>query len=81
MAGLWDVLPCPSPHGRSPPYAPESNPAEGVWANLKGSLGKLAACTTRQLQRPVRTRVKQMQYRNDLLDGFIAETGLILAPR
>jgi putative transposase len=61
-------------------YAPELNPAEGVWANLKGSLGNLVACTTRQLATLARTRLKRMQYRHDLLDGFIAETGLVLAP-
>ncbi|WP_432873328.1 transposase [Microbispora rosea] len=27
---------------RLPPYAPEFNPAEGVWANLKGRLFNLA---------------------------------------
>jgi transposase len=65
---------------RLPPYTPTLNPAEGVWANLKGSLGNLAACTTRQLGALARTRLKRMQYRHDLLDGFIAETGLVLAP-
>ncbi|MBB4891875.1 hypothetical protein FHS39_000875 [Streptomyces olivoverticillatus] len=53
-------------------------PAEGVWAHLKKSLANLAACTTRQLASKARTRLKKMQYRADLLDGFIAETGLIL---
>jgi len=28
----------------------------------------------------VRTRLKRMQYRPDLLDGFIAETGLTTTP-
>jgi hypothetical protein len=65
---------------RLPPYCPELNPDEGVWANLKKSLGNLAACTTDQLATLVRTRLKRMQYRPGLLDGFIAETGLTLAP-
>ncbi|MEW1914944.1 transposase [Kitasatospora sp. NPDC085895] len=64
---------------RLPPYCPELNPDEGVWAHLKKSLGNIAACTTDQLAAVVRTRLKKMQYRPDLLDGFIAETGLTLA--
>ena len=56
------------------------NPAEGVWANLRNGLGNLAACTTDELAALVRTRLKKMQYRPGLLDGFIAETGLTLQP-
>jgi putative transposase len=63
---------------RLPAYTPELNPAEGVWANLKNSLGNLAACTTDELAALARTRLKKMQYRPDLLDGFITETGLVL---
>ncbi|MEY9997535.1 transposase [Streptomyces sp. V4I8] len=65
---------------RLPAYAPDLNPAEGVWAHLKKSLANLAAGTTDQLAAHTRTRLKKMQYRPHLLDGFIAETGLILAP-
>ncbi|MCX5233216.1 IS630 family transposase [Streptomyces sp. NBC_00233] len=62
---------------RLPPYTPDLNPAEGVWAHLKKSLANLAACTIRQLAAKARTRLKKMQYRPDLLNGFIRETGLI----
>ncbi|KKD09722.1 hypothetical protein TN53_01675 [Streptomyces sp. WM6386] len=65
---------------RFPPYSPDLNPAEGVWANLKNDLGNLAACTVDALADLARTRLKRIQYRPDLLDGFIAETGLTLAP-
>ena len=65
---------------RLPPYAPELNPAEGVWSHSKRSLANLAARTTDQLAILVRTRLKRMQYRPGLLDGFIAETGLTLEP-
>ncbi|MEV0694679.1 transposase [Streptomyces sp. NPDC050388] len=65
---------------RLPAYTTELNPAEGVWANLKNTLGNLAACTTDELAALARTRLKKMQYRPDLLDGFIAETGLVLRP-
>jgi putative transposase len=65
---------------RLPPYAPDLNPAEGVWANLKNDLGNLAACTIDHLAELPRTRLKKMQYRPGLLDGFIAETNLTLTP-
>ncbi|SHN34577.1 transposase, partial [Streptomyces yunnanensis] len=65
---------------RLPPYTPDLNPAEGVWAHLKKSLANLATCTTHQLASKARTRLKKIQYRADLLDGFIAETGLNLTP-
>jgi putative transposase len=51
-----------------------------VWANLKNDLGNLEACTVDALADLTHTRLKKMQYRPDLLDGFIAETGLTLAP-
>jgi putative transposase len=65
---------------RLPPYAPELNPVEGIWAHLKKSLANLAAYGTDQLAGLVRTRLKRMQYRSGLLDGFVAETGLVLEP-
>jgi transposase len=65
---------------RLPAYAPDLNPAEGVWAHLKKSLANLAPHSTDQLAAAVRTRLKKMQYRPALIDGFIAETGLILQP-
>lgn len=65
---------------RLPAYAPDLNPAEGVWSCLKRGLGNLAPHTTDQLATLARTRLKQMQYRLGLLDGFIAETGLVPRP-
>jgi putative transposase len=62
-----------------PPYAPELNPTERVWSHLKKGLANLAACSTDQLAGIVKTRLKRMQYRPNLLDGFIAHTGLNLA--
>jgi putative transposase len=59
---------------RLPAYAPDLNPAEGVWAHLKKTPANLAAGTTDQLAALTRTRLKKMQYRPTLLDGFIAET-------
>lgn len=65
---------------RLPAYAPDLNPTEGVWAHLKKSLANLAACNTDQLAALVKTRLRHMQYRPGLLDGFLAETGLTLEP-
>ena len=61
-----------------PSYAPDLNPAEGVWAHLKRGLANLAATTTDHLAAVVKARLKRMQYRPDLLEGFVAQTGLTL---
>jgi putative transposase len=63
-----------------PAYAPELNPAEGLWANLKRGLANLAPRDTDQLAAMVKTKLKRIQYRHGLLDSFIAETGLTLQP-
>ena len=63
-----------------PAYAPDLNPCEGVWANMKNGLGNLAACTADQLTAIVRTRLKRIQYRPALINGFLAQTGLTLEP-
>lgn len=63
-----------------PAYAPDLNPTEGVWSHLKGGLGNLAAATVDQLAAIVRSRLKRIQYRPDLLTGFLAQTGLTLDP-
>ena len=59
-----------------PAYAPELNPVEGVWANLKNGLGNLAVRGADQLAAVVKNRLKRVQYRPDLIDGFLAQTGL-----
>jgi putative transposase len=63
-----------------PPYAHELNPVEPVWSHLKRSLANLAKRNLAQLTALVKTRLKRMQYRPDLLGGFLASTGLDLAP-
>jgi putative transposase len=64
---------------RLPPYASELNPVEPVWSNLKRSLANLTKHDISQLTALVRTRLRRMQYRPDLLDGFLAKTGLDLS--
>ncbi|HBW19688.1 MAG: transposase [Streptosporangiaceae bacterium] len=63
-----------------PAYAPDLNPAEGVWANMKNGLGNLAARNVDQLAAIVRNRLKRIQYRPGLIDGFLGQTGLTLEP-
>jgi hypothetical protein len=65
---------------RLPPYAHELNPVEPVWSHLKRSLANLAKRNLPQLTALVKTRLKRMQYRPGLLDGFLASTRLDLAP-
>jgi hypothetical protein len=63
-----------------PPYAHELNPVELVWSHLKRSLANLAKRNIGQLTALVKTRLKRMQYRPALLDGFLASTRLDLTP-
>ena len=65
---------------RLPPYALELNPVERAWAHLKRSLANLVKRDIGQLAGLVRTRLRRMQYRPGLLDGFLAGTGLDLTP-
>lgn len=63
-----------------PSYASELNPAEGVWANMKNGLGNLAACTLDQLATIISSRLRRIQHRPDLIQGFLGQTGLDLEP-
>ena len=66
---------------RLPAYAPELNPAEGAWANMKNGLGNLAAADVDQLAAIIKNRLKRIQYRPALIEGFLAQTGLTLEPQ
>jgi hypothetical protein len=63
-----------------PPYAHELNPVEPVWSHLKRSLANLAKRNLAELTALVKTRLRRMQYRPALLEGFLAGTGLDLTP-
>jgi len=64
-----------------PAYAPDLNPVEGAWSTMKSSLGNLGSCSTpRQLAAIIKNRLKRIQYRPGLIDGFLAQTGLSLQP-
>ena len=56
--------------------APELNPTENLWSNLRRGLTNLAAGTVTDLACTAKNRLKRMQYRPGLVDGFLAATGL-----
>ena len=66
---------------RLPAYAPELNPVEGAWANMKNGLGNLAVRDVDHLAAVIKNRLKRIQYRPALIDGFLAQTGLSLEPQ
>ena len=54
-------------------------PTEGIWSSLKRSLANLAVKQDiGQLTALVKTRLRRMQYRPGLLEGFLAKPGLDL---
>ncbi|QJS99682.1 IS630 family transposase [Streptomyces asoensis] len=61
-----------------PAYAPELNAVEYLWAHVKHSLANLAGVALDRLAALVRNRLKRLQYRPDVLDGFLAGTGLAI---
>ena len=63
-----------------PPYAHELNPVEPAWPHMKRSLANMAKRNLSQLTALVKTRLRRMQYRPTLLEGFLASTGLDLTP-
>ena len=65
---------------RLPAYAPDLNPVEAVWSHLKRSIGNLAVDGVDHLLAIIKNRLKSIQYRTDLLEGFLAHTGLALEP-
>lgn len=62
---------------RLPAYASDLNPTEGAGAHLR-DLGNLVACGVDQLAATVKTLLKRIQYRPELIDGFLAQTGLTI---
>ena len=64
---------------RLPAYAPELNPVEKLWANLKGrELANLCAETLDEPIRAARRGVERVRNDEDLLFGFLKATGLSL---
>jgi transposase len=63
---------------RLPSYAPDLNPTEGVWSLVKRSLTDFAAANLDHLVRVMKRKLKKIQYRPGVLEGCLAETGLII---
>nr|WP_329528720.1 transposase [Streptomyces sp. NBC_01462] len=61
-----------------PAYSPELNPVEGLWAHVKRSLANLASVALGGLEALARNRLKRLQYRPAVLNGFLSGTGLAL---
>lgn len=63
-----------------PAYAPDLNPTENVWSNLRRSLANLTPGNTTDLAAITKNRLKAMQYRPRLINGFLTATGLMAPP-
>jgi transposase len=63
---------------RMPAYAPELNPAEGIWSLLKRAMANFAAPGLDHLVRIVKRKLKKIQYRPHLITGCLTATGLTI---
>jgi len=59
-----------------PPYAPDLNPVEDLWSHLKRGLANLTPLNLADLVPVLHQHLRRIQQRPDLLDGFLAHTGL-----
>nr|WP_079407741.1 hypothetical protein [Streptomyces sp. 3211] len=62
-----------------PVCAPELNAVESLWAHVKCSLANLANAAPDRPVMLVRTRLEWLQYRPDILNGLLTETGASLS--
>jgi hypothetical protein len=58
----------------------QAAPDLGAWSHLKRVPGQPGQAQHRCSDRPGEDRLKKMQYRPGLLDGFLVSTGLDLTP-
>jgi transposase len=63
-----------------PAYAPDLNAVEGAWSVMKSSLGNPAATSLDQLEALVRSRLRAIQRRPELINALLGQTGLSLEP-
>jgi transposase len=64
---------------RLPAYAPELNPAEYLWANLKGAeLATFAGDTLAEVADQAQHGIRRVCDSDSLVVGFLAHTGLSL---
>jgi DDE superfamily endonuclease len=66
---------------RLPAYAPELNPVEYLWANLKDlELANLPTTTLAEVADATEQGIQRVRKHQDLVVGFLAHTGLPLDP-
>ena len=66
---------------RLPAYAPELNPVEGLWANLKDmELANRPTTTLAEVADATEQGIQRVCKHQDLVVGFLAHTGLTLDP-
>ena len=66
---------------RLPAYAPELNPVEGLWANLKDlELANRATTTLAEVAEATEQGIQRVCKSDSLMVGFLAHTGLSLDP-
>jgi transposase len=64
-----------------PEYAPELNPADGVWSYVKyGRLGNFAPYNLTELRKRVAFELRRVKRRPDLLRSFIRKSNLAVEP-
>jgi transposase len=64
-----------------PAYAPELNPVEGLWANLKDvELANRPTTTLAEVADATEHGIQRVCKHQDLVVGFLAHTGLTLNP-
>ncbi|MGW2602339.1 IS630 family transposase [Streptomyces klenkii] len=62
-----------------PSYAPDLNPVEGIWSVLRrGAQANTAFTCPEHLIRALRRRLREIQYRSDIIEGCLTGTGLTL---
>jgi transposase len=66
---------------RLPAYAPELNPVEGLWANLKDlELANLPTTSLAEVADTTEQGIQRVCKQQDLVVRFLAHTGLALDP-
>jgi transposase len=66
---------------RLPAYAPQLNPVELLWANLKDlELANRPTTTLAEVADATEQGIQRVCKRDDLVVGFLAHTGLTLDP-
>lgn len=64
---------------RLPAYAPELNPVEALWGNVKGQeCANVCAADRTELVRPLRRGLRRVRRRTSLAFSFLAHAGLSL---